>query len=187
LIDIVEVFRNFNYIISDELLSQTLHFFSEERAHVRNMMNNLNWDKSIIEQSEAVDFLAQNLLPCEYIYLVLPDEYITITVGDEIKCYKSCLGKAMWENAAKVIVKIGWPKIDPIIIPLFMWLIDPNWPGSQQIYNLILSLPTDVLLSKTNKIVNAPQNYNTYDYDDLLELINDILQEKKIGDQENRP
>lgn len=172
--DIIEVFQRFNYTIPKEALSQTLAFFSPQREAVRSMMDKLSWDESKATQDYAINYLAHNLIPCEYIYLVLPDQYMEITAENESRYYKAGTGKSRWENAAKTIVQIGWPKVDPIIVPLFMWLLDSNWPGSQLIYDFLMSLPDDVFEQKTNQILNNPQNYYSYDYCDLVDLISDL-------------
>ena len=89
-------------------------------------------------------------------------------------------GKERWENAAKTVVKIGWPKVDNIIIPLFVWLIDPNWPGSNIIYNFLLALPKNILKSKMIEILNNSNRYDNLLYGDLLLQIHDLSEDAKI-------
>lgn len=43
--------------------------------------------------------------------------------------------KALWENAARVIVAIGQPRIDRVLTDLSQWMQDMNWPGAALIYD----------------------------------------------------
>ena len=177
------VFKSLNYTPHKEELEYTLKFFSEERAEVRCLIEKLSWNATAEDQQEAVERLADELLPCEYIYLVLPDRYEIEVDDGHVKYYKQCTGKCMWENAAKTIVRIGWPKAEHIIVPLFLWLLDLNWPGGELIYNLILSLPQDVLERKVNEILADTQNYEHCEYEDLKEIIEEIYSIRhEIGD-----
>ena len=179
--EIEAIFNLLNYRPSKKELQQSLAFFGEERAEVRGMIEKLSWNESKEEQEKAIDYLSENLLPCEYIYLVLPDKYTVASNAHHTQYYKHRTGKARWENAAKMIVKIGWPKVDHILIPLFIWLIDPNWPGSKLIYDFLLSLPQHVLKSKMKEILENPQYYENSVYEDLKMQINDLCQDANIS------
>ncbi len=180
LIEIKDVFKSFNYNISDDAYQHALRFFSEERKSVREKIELLSWNETVEGQNMAIKELAVELLPCEYIYLVMPDRYVISEKGSGVTFYKQGTGKAKWENAAKTIIKLGWPKVDHIVVPLFMWLLDPNWPGSILIYEFIMSLPSDIFLSKIGEILNNPQNYTVSDYSDLSELIEEMQRDKGI-------
>lgn len=175
--DIEYVFGYLNYTLTEENMKHTLHFFSEERSFVRKQFENLSWYASIHKQNEAIDFLANNLKPCEYIYLILACKYELCFVNHERRYFKCTTDKSRWENAAKVIEKIGWPGIENIIIPLFYWLLDPNWPGSEIIRKLILSLPKKVVIEKSNTILASPERYHTIDFEDLKAIIKEITEE----------
>lgn len=54
-----------------------------------------------------------------------------------IKCY--------WDNAATVLKKIGYPRIEPIIPGLLEWLQDLNWPGAQTVVDIFRDIDNDVL------------------------------------------
>ena len=168
------VFKSLNYTLTKEEYQRALHFFSDERTEMRDLIEKLSWNETEEVQRKAIDHLADGLFPSEYIYLVLPDKYTTCNSNNQIKYYKQGTGKSRWENAAKTIVKIGWPKVDKIIVPLFIWLLDPNWPGSELIYNFILSLPKNVLTYKINEILDNPENYAKHDYEELKELIEEM-------------
>lgn len=167
-------FKEIYYMPSPEEYRCSLEFFSEERQHIREMFKKLSWDASEEDQAYAVEYLAENMLPSEYIYLVLADDYKMDFFNGELAYLKFGKDKGKWENAAKTIVKIGWPKVDRIIIPLFCWLLDPNWPGSFLIYQFLLSLPRDVLQAKMKEILDNPQWFKSYDYEDIKGQIEDL-------------
>lgn len=175
--DIEYVFSYLNYTLTEENMKDTLDFFSEERSIVRRQFSGLSWDASVNEQNAAIDFLVDNLKPCEYIFLILASEYELCYVNHKKRYFKCSTGKSRWENAAKVIQKIGWPKIENIIIPLFYWLLDSNWPGSEMIRSLILNLPKEVLIEKCNTILESPGRYPPTDFEDLKDIIEDITEE----------
>ena len=161
-------YLNYSYL---EYGKEAMNFFSKERLYVRRAFDKLCWDASSEEQEFAVQYLAENLLPHEYIFLVLPQKYIMVNPSLNFIC------KSTWENAAKVIIRIGWPKIERIIIPLFMWLLDSNWPGSEMIYDFMLTIPKDIISAKMEEVLNSVDSYAAYDYRDLKEIIDGLQQE----------
>ena len=173
--EIEKWFKFINYQCTKSELQSTLNFFSSERTEIREQFADLDWNADIHKQENAIEYLAENLLPCEYIYLVLADNFSLEKYNDKAKYYEHNTGKELWENAAKTIVKIGWPKVDNIIIPLFMWILDNNWPGSELIYEFLLTLPKDILKSKIEEILENPQLYEPYDFDELKELTKEML------------
>ena len=175
--DIEYVFSYLNHALTDENREEVLDFFSEERSCVREQFKNLSWLASKQEQKGAINFLADNLKPCEYIFLILAGEYALCYVNHEKRYIKCCTDKSRWENAANVIVKIGWPKIENIMIPLFYWLLDPNWPGGETIRNLLLSLPKNAVEEAYNGILAAPHKYHAPDYADLVEAVKELLED----------
>ena len=175
--EIDNVFNYLNYKPSDEMYKESMFFFSDMRSDVRDALEKLSWNELPSVQLKAISFLKNSLKHSEYIYLVLPDRYTKIEKDHKLLFVKHRSDKSRWENAAKLIVELGWPKTDEIIVPLFMWLLDNNWPGSNIIYSFLLSLPQKQLIAKMDKIVSNPQNYASCDYQELVE----IIQEMKTG------
>jgi len=48
------------------------------------------------------------------------------------------LDKSLWDNAAELLVEIGYPRIRPILYELLSWLQDMNWPDSIIISKLLV-------------------------------------------------
>lgn len=175
--DIHDWFRHINWNPSQQELDAALRFLSDERSHVRKVFENLSWNAPLTEQQAAIQYLSENLLPPEYVFLVLPYQLDT---SGKTPTYIMAGDKCKWENAAKTIVQIGWPKVDSIIVPLFMWLLDPNWPGSSIIYEFLQTLPSDVLHSKIRKIIDSSQSYRASDFNELMEILVEFCKDRGI-------
>ena len=76
---------------------RSLGFFSNERQHIRDMFKKLSWDVSEDEQAYAVDYLAKNMLPSEYIYLVFANDYKMDYLNEELAYLKFGNDKGKWE------------------------------------------------------------------------------------------
>lgn len=87
----------------------------------------LSWNKTEGEQQQAI----RNLISIEnshLVKLVQPNN-------------KDC-----WDNAARVLTKIKYPRIKYIIPELLAWLKDINWPGALEIRELLCTVPKSELL-----------------------------------------
>jgi len=114
----------------------------------QDILINLNWNASLESQKRAINDLASmaNINPNT---LVQP------------------IGKEYWENAAKVLVEIGYPRIEVAIPGLFVWLQDLNWPGAIIVMELLKSIPKDVIIRHLESAANEAVNT-----DDQIWLIN---------------
>ncbi|ETT49783.1 DUF5071 domain-containing protein [Paenibacillus sp. FSL P4-0338] len=81
---------------------------------IQALIQKLDWDTSEGEQAEAIQKL-QDIQDAELHLLLQP------------------LGKEYWGGAAEVIVKLGYPRVKPILPGLLEWIQDMNWPGSRRI------------------------------------------------------
>lgn len=79
--------------------------------NIEKLIDDLDWNKPIETQENAIKNL-KNISEKDLRKLIQPKS-------------KNC-----WENAAKVINIIGYPKIKTIIPELLEWLKDLNWPGA---------------------------------------------------------
>jgi len=111
----------------------------------KNIFLNLSWNASLNSQNKAINELAsvESLDPNE---LIQP------------------ISKEYWENAAKVLNMIGYPRVEAAISGLFSWLQDMNWPGAMIVMELLKSLPKDVIIPYLESA--------TIDGDDEIWLIN---------------
>ena len=165
-------FLNYSYTESD--LQQAQQFFSRQNGELYKQFEALSWEADPQAQEQAVQYLAENMLPCEHVFLVFADSCSVERCDGRMQCYRHNTNKRLWENAAKTIVKIGFPKTEHILVPLFMWLLDPNWPGSEQIFAFLTTLPKDILKSKTEEMLCHPEAYNPREYKDLKDQIQEL-------------
>ena len=165
-------FRSVNWRPSPKEKSEAVAFFSDERKLIREKFTDLHWSKPIEKQQEAICFLADEMKPGEYIHLIVPYNSTL-----QALCGKD---KGIWENAANIILKLGWPKVDSIIIPSFLWLLDAVWPGSSTIYDFLLTVPSDVLAEKMKQIKQNKSCYSSDDYRDLMDIFQDICEDKQL-------
>ncbi|MEK3717633.1 DUF5071 domain-containing protein [Paenibacillus sp. FSL R7-0333] len=85
---------------------------------IQALIQKLDWDTPEAEQAEAIHKL-QDIRDDELHLLLQP------------------LGKGYWDGAAEVIVRLGFPRVKPILPGLLQWIQDMNWPGSRRIAPLL--------------------------------------------------
>lgn len=107
----------------------------------KNIFTNLNCNASLDSQRIAINELAlmSNLDP---------------------KTLLQPLGKEYWENAAIVLLKIGYPKVEVVIPGLFVWLQDMNWPGAMIVFEILESLPKNVIVPYLERAVSEALSMN---------------------------
>ncbi len=76
-------------------------------------VSELDWSYPIETQNEAMDFLSK-----------ADEEYFGLIFDKKLK--------STWENAIKVIKRIGFPKNKPLLSELVWLLQDVNWPGASE-------------------------------------------------------
>ncbi|MEQ8156526.1 MAG: DUF5071 domain-containing protein [Clostridiaceae bacterium] len=92
-----------------------------------NIFKNLSWNAPLDSQNKAINEIASE---------------VNVNLNDLIQP----LSKEYWENAARVLSKIGYPKIEEAIPGLFNWLQDLNWPGALIVMELLKSLPKEAII-----------------------------------------
>jgi hypothetical protein len=55
------------------------------------------------------------------------------------------ISKGHWKNAAIVLMKIGYPRVKSIIPGLLKWIQDMNWPGAQEIADLLVTIDDKIV------------------------------------------
>lgn len=102
------------------------------------LVEGLSWDNPIEMQKQSV----QMILNCGD----FPIEKLSF-----VNCSKPC-----WENCAAVLSELGFLKVKSITKDLLAWLQDMNWPGAQKVLKLLVTFPSDFLLSYyEDAILNA--------------------------------
>lgn len=75
-------------------------------------------------------------------------------------CFIMPANKMYWENAAKVLAKRGYPIIRDILMELFEWLQDMNWPGAITVVNILNTIPKKVLVENLEKTIEIALEEN---------------------------
>lgn|GEM_PF-488795 len=91
------------------------------------LVGNLSWDMPLQTQKEAMHRLAG-----------IDDDRMQLLIrpGD-----KSC-----WENAARILRNIGYPRNHKVIPGLMAWLQDMNWPGAEIVMEILESIDRKTLI-----------------------------------------
>ncbi len=121
---------------------------------IKNLLNNLSWNKPKSIQEDAIKQLL-GIEKNKLVELVQPN------------------GKDCWLNAAIVLKKIGYPDIEDIVFDLLEWLKDLNWPGAIEIKELLCTIPQEKLIIYIEdailKAVQANDSIWLYWIKDLIE------------------
>lgn len=97
------------------------------KDNVMKLINKLDCNGDIDSQEDAIKQLTQ-----------IDDEFVLLLVQPMDKKY--------WENSAKVLKAIGYPKNKNAISGLFHWLKDLNWPGAWTAFETLQSIELTVLI-----------------------------------------
>jgi hypothetical protein len=84
----------------------------EVNKDIDMLIGQLDWNLPVNIQQKAMEELTNEI------------------TEDNIEMLIQPLGKQYWENSAKVIRKVGYPKNYKAIAGLLCWLQDMNWPGA---------------------------------------------------------
>ncbi|WP_127534000.1 DUF5071 domain-containing protein [Paenibacillus kobensis] len=85
---------------------------------INRLIMNLSWDSSEEEKNRAIEKL-----------LLIEDKDMHLLLQPH--------DKGVWDGAAEVITRLGYPKIKVILPGLLEWLQDMTWPGANQIAQLL--------------------------------------------------
>lgn len=101
------------------------------------LIENISWDKPVEIQKQAM----------EEIIRVIDEQNISklIVWGN----------KATWENAAKIILKLGYPKIKPLLPELLCFYQDINWPGVPEVTNALRGFDKSCLIDGIERAVRS--------------------------------
>ncbi|MFC9708124.1 DUF5071 domain-containing protein [Paenibacillus sp. NPDC056933] len=89
---------------------------------VEQLLRQLHWQKTNEELQLAKEKLKE-----------LPEHQMSLLV-------LPLLDKALWDNAAELLIEMGYPRIKPILYEVLTWLQDINWPGSIRISEFLVAV-----------------------------------------------
>ncbi|WP_239616865.1 DUF5071 domain-containing protein [Cohnella mopanensis] len=85
---------------------------------INRFIMKLSWDSTDEEKKNAIESL-----------LLIEDKDMHLLLQP--------LDKGVWDGAAEVIVRLGYPRVNVILPGLLVWLQDLNWPGAMRIADFL--------------------------------------------------
>lgn len=123
---------------------------------IRAYVEQLNWHNPEWMQEQMMNTLVG--IPSEYYHMLLQQ-------GE----------KACWENEARVIVKIGYPKVKSILPGIFAWFQDLNWPGVNELVEMLKGIDKDVIVYHLKESLFEADQIDDELWYENLEIIAEIL------------
>ena len=87
--------------------------------------------------------------------------------------------KSTWENCAKVLANKSNETLQSYLFELFEWLKDMNWPGAELIYNRLLCVELDDLVSAHQYSLSVAKQTQDHAWEAAL---NDFWKDRVQGD-----
>lgn len=115
------------------------------------LIENLSWKKNSDENETAIRCLSLSISDLRK--LIIPER------------------KDIWENAARVLKNIGYPRITVVFSDLLLWLQDMTWPGAITIFELLKEVPAGALVTEFNYALNKAIKNRDWDWVCNLKLL----------------
>jgi hypothetical protein len=114
-----------------------------ELNEVEKLIRNLSWDMPEEVQLSAIESL-----------MGIDDEHTPLLIQDN--------GKHCWNNAVKVLHKIGYPR-NRLAIPRLIWLMqDMNWPGVPLAIEIMKDIDRSVLVPHIESALKEAVKYEDF-------------------------
>lgn len=143
--------------LNDKINKTAKELFELSPENYRCLLNTFERD-----YSETIKKLAESEIDCKQFTI----EY---------------LNKSEFWIAARVLKERGYPDVKDCIYEMLDWFLDFNWPGTEEIYNLLLTIPNEELKPHIiKKMEYAISNRE----EDMLERLIRFSKEKGINLEE---
>ena len=76
--------------------------------------------------------------------------------------------KGVWENCAKVLESKSNQDLAPYQTELFRWLQDMNWPGASLIYDRLLQIPYEEIVTSLEICLKSAKETNDWPWERAL-------------------
>jgi hypothetical protein len=121
---------------------------------IKELIEQLDWNNPNIMQDEAI-------------------EKLSIIDEQNMQFLLQPIDKKYWYNAARAIIKIGYPRINSIIPGLLIWLKDINWPGAEIILTFLVEINKEKLISFIeNALIEAKKDEDYMWIGSIKRLVN---------------
>ncbi|HCC07515.1 MAG TPA: hypothetical protein DEP72_05085 [Clostridiales bacterium] len=129
---------------------------------VKLLVTNLDWNMSIETQNNTIDLLTK-----------IDAEQVGLLIDFKLK--------GTWENAVKVVKKIGYPGNYRAIPSLLELLQDLNWPGTLMGVEILTSMDIKVTIPFIEEAIQKAYNEEDYMW---LGGINEIIKLANIKEED---
>ena len=153
---------------------------------IKSYVEMLNWENPQEEQDEAICILSQI------------DERNFGLILDKSK-------KSTWENAVKVIKRIGFPQNESLLPGLLCLLQDVNWPGATEAIEILAEIDKKTVVPLIEQAIHSANlnedfmwlgglsllvsksGYLAEDFDDscIFEILKNVEEEKQHAKEKN--
>lgn len=79
------------------------------------------------------------------------------------------LDKAYWDNAALVLSRIAYSRLEPIIPGLIEWMYDLNWPGALKVAELLCNIGTPVIPHLKDYLMDNDEQFISWLLTEIVE------------------
>jgi len=119
--------------------------------HIDDLIQNLSWTEEKSVQEEAVEEL-KSISNLDLTKLIdLPPNF-----------------KEYMDNAARILSTCTFERVETVIMDLYRWLQDLNWPGAMKILNLLNDFPKEKTIQYFEKAVTEAIEMNDESWLDNL-------------------
>lgn len=105
-----------------------------ELDDVSSLIEKLSWDTPVEEKEDAIQKLY--CIKEEDLHLLLQP-----------------ISKSYWDEAAEVVISLGYPRVNSILPGLLEWIQDINWPGASRIADFLREI-RDPLIPYIKNVIN---------------------------------
>jgi hypothetical protein len=137
------------------------------QENVNMLISKLDWNTQIDCQQNAIEQLQQ-----------INDKYVMLLVQPMEKKY--------WENSAKILNSIGYPRNKLAIPGLLKWLQDLNWPGALIAMETLQNIDIRVLLPHLERAIQISIEENDHMWIMSLKELAVSRMSMKASDFENQ-
>lgn len=110
---------------------------SMKELSFEQLVENISWDKPVEIQKQAME------------------EILRVTEEQNISKLIVWENKSTWENAAKIVLKLGYPKTKPLLPELLGFYQDINWPGVPEVTEALGGFDKGYLIDGIEKAAKA--------------------------------
>lgn len=101
---------------------------------VSSLIEKLSWDTPVEEKEDAIQKLY---------YIKEEDLHLLLQP----------ISKSYWDEAAELVISLGYPRVNSILPGLLEWIQDINWPGASRIADFLREIG-DPLIPYIKNVIN---------------------------------